>query len=72
MQRGTDVLKAVALGAKGVAVGKLQAWGLGADGKDGCVRMLEILENEIISAMGLMGVTSIDQLSREVRRAQTP
>jgi glycolate oxidase len=63
VQRGTDVLKAVALGAKAVAVGKLQAWGLGADGKDGCLRMLEILENEIISAMGLLGVTSIDQLS---------
>ena len=63
VQRGTDVLKAVALGAKAVAVGKLQAWGLGADGQAGCLRMLEILENEIISAMGLLGVTSIGQLS---------
>jgi glycolate oxidase len=63
VQRGTDVLKAVALGAKAVAVGKLQAWGLGADGQAGCLRMLEILENEIISAMGLLGVTSISQLS---------
>ena len=50
--------------------GKLQAWGLGADGKDGCLRMLEILENEIISAMGLLGVTSIDQLSPQVRDAR--
>ena len=46
-----------------MAIGKLQAWGLAADGKDGCLRMLEILENEIISAMGLMGVTSISQVS---------
>jgi isopentenyl diphosphate isomerase/L-lactate dehydrogenase-like FMN-dependent dehydrogenase len=72
VQRGTDVLKAVALGAKAVAVGKLQAWGLGADGQAGCQRMLEILENEIISAMGLLGVTSIDQLSTKyVTRADT-
>lgn len=71
VQRGTDVLKAVALGAKAVAVGKLQAWGLAADGKDGCLRMLEILENEIISAMGLLGVTSISQLSpKYVTRAE--
>ena len=38
-------------------------WGLAANGKEGCQRVLEILENEIISAMGLMGVTSIDQLN---------
>ncbi len=63
VQRGSDILKAVALGAKCVALGRLQAWGLGANGKDGCVRMLEILENEIISAMGLLGVTNIDQLN---------
>lgn len=63
VQRGTDVLKAVALGAKCVAVGRLQAWGLAAAGKEGCQRMLELLEHEIISAMGLLGVTSIDQLN---------
>ena len=70
VQRGTDVLKALALGAKAVAVGKLQAWGLAAGGKEGCLRMLQILENEIVSAMGLLGVTSVDQLStRYVTRA---
>jgi glycolate oxidase len=63
IQRGSDVLKAIALGADVVSIGRLQGWGLAAAGKDGLVRVLEILENEIISAMGLMGVTSIDQLS---------
>ena len=63
VQRGSDILKAVAMGAKCVALGRLQAWGLGANGKEGCQRMLEILENEIISAMGLLGVTNIDQLN---------
>ena len=63
VQRGSDVIKAVALGAKAVAIGKLQAWGLAANGTDGAVRVLEILEHEIRVAMGLMGVTSIDQLT---------
>ncbi len=60
--RGTDVVKALALGANAVAIGKLQGWGLGAGGKDGLLRVLEILENEIQVAMGLLGVTRVDQL----------
>jgi isopentenyl diphosphate isomerase/L-lactate dehydrogenase-like FMN-dependent dehydrogenase len=60
--RGIDVLKAVALGATAVAIGKLQGWGLAADGKDRLVRVLEILEEEMRVAMGLLGVTSVDQL----------
>ena len=63
VQRGSDVVKAVALGAKAVAIGKLQAWGLAANGTAGAVRVLEILEEEMRIAMGLLGVTSIDQLS---------
>jgi isopentenyl diphosphate isomerase/L-lactate dehydrogenase-like FMN-dependent dehydrogenase len=60
--RGTDVLKALALGCKAVTIGKLQGWGLGAGGKDGLVRVLEILEEELIIDMGLLGVTRIDQV----------
>ena len=63
VQRGSDVLKALALGAKAVAIGKLQSWGLAANGSAGVRRVLEILEDEIISAMGLLGVTSVDQLT---------
>jgi glycolate oxidase len=71
IQRATDILKAIALGAKCVAIGRLQAWGLAANGKDGCQRMLEILENEMISGMGLLGVTSVSHLSEKyVRRAE--
>ena len=61
--RGSDVLKAIAVGADAVAIGKLQAWGLAAAGTAGLVRVLEILEDEMIATMGLIGVTSIDQLS---------
>jgi glycolate oxidase len=60
--RGTDVLKALALGCKAVTIGKLQGWGLGAGGQAGLVRVLELLEEELIIDMGLLGVTRIDQL----------
>ena len=61
--RGTDVVKALALGANAVAIGKLQGWGLGAGGKEGLLRVLEILEEEIRVAMGLLGVTRVGELA---------
>jgi isopentenyl diphosphate isomerase/L-lactate dehydrogenase-like FMN-dependent dehydrogenase len=60
--RGTDVIKAIALGAKAVTIGKLQGWGLAAGGSAGLVRVLELLEEELIIDMGLLGVTRIDQI----------
>ena len=63
VQRGSDIIKAVAMGADAVALGRLQGWGLAAGGKEGVIRMLEILEDEIICEMGLMGVTSMAQLN---------
>jgi isopentenyl diphosphate isomerase/L-lactate dehydrogenase-like FMN-dependent dehydrogenase len=63
VQRGTDIAKALALGAKAVAIGKLQGFGLGADGQAGVKRVLEILGEELFVAMSLLGVTSVDQLS---------
>jgi isopentenyl diphosphate isomerase/L-lactate dehydrogenase-like FMN-dependent dehydrogenase len=63
IQRGSDVLKAIALGANATAIGKLQSWGLGAAGVPGLVRALEILEDELIVAMSLLGVTSLEQAS---------
>jgi isopentenyl diphosphate isomerase/L-lactate dehydrogenase-like FMN-dependent dehydrogenase len=63
--RGSDVLKAIALGARAVAIGKLQGWGLAAGGQAGLVRVLELLENEITTTMGLLGVTRLDQLSAD-------
>jgi isopentenyl diphosphate isomerase/L-lactate dehydrogenase-like FMN-dependent dehydrogenase len=61
--RGTDVVKALCLGATCVGIGRLAAWGLGADGEDGLVRTLELLEAEIFNAMGLIGATSVAGLS---------
>jgi isopentenyl diphosphate isomerase/L-lactate dehydrogenase-like FMN-dependent dehydrogenase len=60
--RGTDVLKAIALGARAVCIGRLQCWALAAGGEAGLVRAMEILEEEIIIAMGLLGVTRLAEL----------
>jgi len=68
VQRGGDVLKAIALGARAVAIGKLQGWGLAAGGTEGLVRVLELLEHEIVSAMGLLGVTRIEGLGPQYVR----
>jgi len=61
--RGSDVIKALAMGANAVAIGKLQGWGLAANGAKGLIRTLEILEDEIKIAMGLLGITNFTQLS---------
>jgi isopentenyl diphosphate isomerase/L-lactate dehydrogenase-like FMN-dependent dehydrogenase len=57
------LLKAIALGARAVAIGKLQGWGLAAGGQAGLIRVLEILESELITSMGLLGITRLDQLN---------
>jgi glycolate oxidase len=61
--RGTDVIKAIALGAKAVGIGRLQAWALAAGGAEGLIKCLELLEQEIQTTMGLIGVTSLDQIN---------
>lgn len=61
--RGTDLLKCIALGADVVAIGRLYGYGLAAGGKAGVIRVLEILEEEVINAMALLGVSSIDELN---------
>ncbi|GAC1324286.1 MAG: alpha-hydroxy acid oxidase [Chloroflexota bacterium] len=72
VQRGSDILKAIALGADVVALGRLQGWGLAAAGQAGVVRMLEILEDELMSAMGLTGLTSIGAVNSRYVCAAEP
>jgi isopentenyl diphosphate isomerase/L-lactate dehydrogenase-like FMN-dependent dehydrogenase len=68
--RGTDILKAIAVGASVVAAGRMHAWALGAGGVPALTRMLELVENEVVTSMGLLGVTSLKQLNPSyVRRA---
>ncbi len=62
VRRGTDMLKALALGADAVWVGRAPLYGLGAAGAAGAARALEILKSEALDAMGLLGVSRIDEL----------
>jgi len=70
--RGTDVVKALALGARAVGVGKMLGWALAAAGQAGLKRMLELMDLEVRTAMGLMGVTSLSQLNPSWVRPTTP
>lgn len=65
VQRGTDVVKMLCLGARAVGLGKLLGLALSANGEAGVARMLELMEVEIRHALGLMGVTSIRHLGPE-------
>jgi len=61
--RGTDVIKAIALGAKAVGIGRLCGLGLAAAGVPGLVRTLVLLEDEMRIALGLLGATSYAELT---------
>jgi len=61
--RGTDIVKAIALGAKAVGLGRLPCLALAAAGAPGLVRALEILENEVQTCLGLLGVTTFAELT---------
>lgn len=68
--RGSDVVKAVCLGARAVGVGKLMGYALAAGGEAGVKRMLELMEIEMRSVMGLIGATSLKELRpSRVKRA---
>ena len=62
--RGTDVVKAIAMGAHCVGLGRLPCLGLAAAGAPGLIRVLELLEEEIRICLGLLGVTRYAQLDR--------
>jgi len=70
--RGTDVVKGLCLGARAVGVGKMLGWALAAAGEAGLKRMLELMDLEIRTAMGLMGVTSLAQLNPSWVRQAAP
>jgi isopentenyl diphosphate isomerase/L-lactate dehydrogenase-like FMN-dependent dehydrogenase len=70
--RGTDVLKAIALGAHAVGLGRLGGLGLAAAGEAGVLRVLELLEIEMRTSMGLLGTTRLAQLDASCLRTTTP
>jgi 4-hydroxymandelate oxidase len=63
VRRGTDAMKALALGAKAVGIGRPYLWGLGAFGEEGVARVLEIMRTETRVAMQQCGVRSLAELN---------
>merc|ERR1711997_311004 len=64
VQRGTDIAKALALGADAVGIGKPYLYGLAAGGTEGVDRVMTILKVEMERAMGLLGVGSVEELKQ--------
>lgn len=63
---GQDVIKAIALGAKGTLMGRAHLYGLGALGKTGVRKTLEIIANEMDLTMALCGYTDVSQINQEI------
>jgi 4-hydroxymandelate oxidase len=66
VRRGSDVVKAIALGAKAVLIGRPILWGLAVDGERGVSRVLEILRMELDLSMALCGCPSLDAIKRDL------
>ena len=65
VRRGTDIFKALALGASAVGIGRPYAWGLGAFGQAGVEAVLEILQRELRTIMRQAGTISVDKITRD-------
>jgi isopentenyl diphosphate isomerase/L-lactate dehydrogenase-like FMN-dependent dehydrogenase len=65
VRRGTDVFKALALGAAGVGIGRPYVWGLAAFGEPGVDRVLELLDIEFVTIMRQVGALHVGQITRD-------
>jgi isopentenyl diphosphate isomerase/L-lactate dehydrogenase-like FMN-dependent dehydrogenase len=70
--RGSDIVKAIAMGADLVGIGRLQCFALAAKGEEGVRRMLELLEDEVIRCLGLLGVRNFGELDKAYLHAAAP
>jgi len=68
VRRGTDIVKALALGACAVGVGRPIVWGLAADGESGVLRVLDLLRDELDHTLALCGATSVQDLTPDLVR----
>jgi isopentenyl diphosphate isomerase/L-lactate dehydrogenase-like FMN-dependent dehydrogenase len=72
VRRGTDVLKALALGAAAVGIGRPYVWGLASFGEAGVDRVLQILDDEFITIMRQVGALDVSHITRRNVRAVLP
>ena len=72
IRRGTDILKALALGARAVLIGRPLFWGLAVNGEAGVSAVLEMLRDELDASMGMCGRPTIDSIDRDVIGTVSP
>ena len=72
MRRGSDVLQALALGARAVLLGRPLFWGLALDGEAGVCAVLGMLRDELNGAMGMCGLPTIEDIDRDVLGGVSP
>ncbi|MEP6714562.1 MAG: alpha-hydroxy acid oxidase [Terriglobia bacterium] len=72
IRRGTDILKALALGASAVCLGRVPMWGLGSFGANGVQRVLEILQAELLEAMRNTGQSSLASIDKSLALTNFP
>jgi isopentenyl diphosphate isomerase/L-lactate dehydrogenase-like FMN-dependent dehydrogenase len=70
--RGSDIVKAIAVGADLVGIGRMQCYALACGGQAGIVRLLELLEDEVQRTLGLLGVNRFADLNRSYLHAAAP
>ncbi|MUZ65028.1 alpha-hydroxy acid oxidase [Agrobacterium vitis] len=70
--RGSDIIKALAIGANLVGLGRMQCYALAAGGEAAILRMLELLEDEMLRSMALLGVSAIGRLDRSYLHPAVP
>ena len=66
VRRGTDVVKALALGARAVLLGRPILWGLAVDGSRGVQAVLDIIRDELDTAMALCGASTLDEITPDL------
>jgi L-lactate dehydrogenase (cytochrome) len=70
--RGSDIIKALAIGADLVGLGRIQCYALAAGGEATIIRMLELMEDEMLRSMALLGVSTIGELDRSYLHPAVP
>jgi isopentenyl diphosphate isomerase/L-lactate dehydrogenase-like FMN-dependent dehydrogenase len=72
IRRGTDIFKALALGARAVLIGRPLFWGLAVDGESGALAILDMLREELDATMGMCGHSSLDTINMESLATVSP
>jgi L-lactate dehydrogenase (cytochrome) len=66
VRRGSDIIKAIALGAQAVGIGRPTLYGMASYGQDGAERVLQILKDEMVMGMRLCGAPTIKDITRDM------